>query len=140
MTFGRRAPARFWTVGAKASHGTVACLMAASVYSRVARCAKRKFSTLSLRSAVENGSFFLTITKIQLKRVNRKLSRRTVDALSTGRFREASSGPGKSLVPHGLVEEKRRQTSRKEENLIYVGRNHVELRDMRHGTSLADRA
>ena len=34
----------------------VACSMPASVYSRVAR--KRKFSTLSLRSAVENGSFF----------------------------------------------------------------------------------
>ena len=33
---------------------TVACSMPASVYSRVAR--KRKFSTLSLRSAVENGS------------------------------------------------------------------------------------
>ena len=35
---------------------TVACSMPASVCSRVAR--KRKFSTLSLRSAVENGSFF----------------------------------------------------------------------------------
>ena len=34
---------------------TIACSMPASVYSRVAR--KRKFSTLSLRSAVENGSF-----------------------------------------------------------------------------------
>ena len=35
---------------------TVACSMPAFVYLRVAR--KRKFSTLSLRSAVENGSFF----------------------------------------------------------------------------------
>ena len=52
VTFGHRAPARFWTVGAKA---LVACSMPASVYSRVAR--KRKFSTLSLRSAVENGSY-----------------------------------------------------------------------------------
>ena len=34
---------------------TAACLMPASLYLRVAR--KRKFSTLSLRSAVENGSF-----------------------------------------------------------------------------------
>ena len=34
---------------------TVACLMPASVCSCIAR--KRKFSTLSLRSAVENGSF-----------------------------------------------------------------------------------
>ena len=47
MTFGHRALARFWTVGVKAS---VACSMPASVYR------KRKFSTLSLRSAVENGS------------------------------------------------------------------------------------
>ena len=35
---------------------TVACSMPASVYSRIAR--KRKFSTISLRSAVENGSFY----------------------------------------------------------------------------------
>ena len=34
---------------------TVACSMPAAVYSHVVR--KRKFSTLSLRSAVENGSF-----------------------------------------------------------------------------------
>ena len=47
------------------------------------------------------------MTKKQLKRVNRKLSRRTVDAPSTGHFREASSGPEKSLVPHGLVEKKK---------------------------------
>ena len=52
VTFGHHAPTWFWTVGAKAS---VACSMPASVYSRVAR--KRKISTLSLRSAVENGSF-----------------------------------------------------------------------------------
>ena len=52
VTFGHRAPARFWTVDAKAS---VACSMPASVYSHIAR--KRKFSTLSLRSAVENGSY-----------------------------------------------------------------------------------
>ena len=57
-----------------------------------------------------NQSFFLSMTKIQLKRVNRKLSRRTVDAPLTGRFRETSSGPEKSLVQHGLVE-KKRQTS-----------------------------
>ena len=47
------------------------------------------------------------MTKLQLKRVNRKLSRRTVDAPSTGRFREASSGHEKSLVLHGLVEKKK---------------------------------
>ena len=58
----------------------------------------------------ENGqeirAFFLPMTKIQLKRVNHKLSRRTVDAPSTGRFLEASSGPEKSLVQRGLVEKK----------------------------------
>ena len=36
-------------------------------------------------------AFFLDMTKIQLKRVNHKLSRRTVDAPSTGRAREASN-------------------------------------------------
>ena len=46
------------------------------------------------------------MTKIQLKRVNHKLSRRTVDAPSTGRAREASNGPEKSFVQHGLVEKK----------------------------------
>ena len=56
-------------------------------------------------------AFFLSMTKIQLKRVNHKLSRRTFDAPSTGRFREASSGPEKSLVQHGFVEKKKRQTS-----------------------------
>ena len=57
-----------------------------------------------------NQSFFLSMTKIQLKRVNDKLSRRTIDAPSTGRFCEASSGPEKNLVQHGLVE--------KEENFV----------------------
>ena len=54
-----------------------------------------------------NQSFFLSMTKIQLKRVNRKLSRRTVDAPSARRFREASSGPKKRLGLHGLVEKKK---------------------------------
>ena len=40
-------------------------------------------------------AFFLPITKIELKRVNHKLGRRTVDVPSTGRFRKASSGPEK---------------------------------------------
>ena len=63
------------------------------------------------------------MTKIQLKRVNHKLSRRTVDAPSTGRFCEASSGPEKSLVPHGLVEKKKRQTSWIVENLFLEATN-----------------
>ena len=52
-------------------------------------------------------AFFVPMTKMQLKRVNHKLSRRTVDAPSTGHAREASNGPEKSLVQHGLVEKKR---------------------------------
>ena len=52
---------------------------------------------------------FFSMPKIQLKRVNHKLSRGLIDAPSTGRASEASSGPGKSLVQHGLVE--KRQTS-----------------------------
>ena len=55
VSFGHCAPAQFWTVGAKASHGNGHLLDACFMYSRIAR--KRKFSTLSLRSAVENGSF-----------------------------------------------------------------------------------
>ena len=43
-----------------------ACSMPASVYSRVAR--KRKFSTLSLRSAFENGSFWQKRTKELFKK------------------------------------------------------------------------
>ena len=35
------------------------------------------------------------MTKRQLNQVNHKLSQRTVDVPSTGRFREASSGPEK---------------------------------------------
>ena len=62
-----------------------------------------------------NQSFFLSMTKTQLKRVNHKLSRRTIDAPSTGCTRVASSGPEKSLVQHCLVE--MRQTSRIEKSL-----------------------
>ena len=43
-------------------------------------------------------AYFLPMTKIQLKRVNHKLSRWTVDAPLTGRFHEASSGPEKLKV------------------------------------------
>ena len=57
--------------------------------------------------------FVLSMTKIQLKRVNHTLSRRTIHAPSTGGAREASSGPEKSLVQHayGLYSKKKRQTS-----------------------------
>ena len=41
---------------------TIACSMPASVYSRLAR--KRNFSTLSLRSAVENGSYSCRICQV----------------------------------------------------------------------------
>ena len=55
------------------------------------------------KTAREIRAFFLPMTKIQLKRVNHKLGRPTVDWPSTGRAREASSGPEKSLLQHGLV-------------------------------------
>ena len=54
-------------------------------------------------------AIFLSMAKIQLKRVNHKLSRWRIDVPSTWRFREASNGPEKSLLQHGLVE--KRQTS-----------------------------
>ena len=40
-----------------------------------------------------NQGFFLSMTKIQLKRVNHKLSRRTIGTPWTGRVLEVSSGP-----------------------------------------------
>ena len=55
-------------------------------------------------------AFFLPMTNILLKRVNYNLGRWTVDAPSTGRFREASSGPEKSFARHSLVQKKKRQT------------------------------
>ena len=66
-------------------------------------------------------AFFLPMTKIQLKRVNNKLGRRTVDAPSTGRFREASSGPEKSFVQH--VVEKKRLTSWTVESFFKEAKN-----------------
>ena len=65
-----------------------------------------RISIFVSKTVREIRAFFLAIAKIQLKRVNHKLSRRTIDAPSTGRFREASSGPEKSLVQHGSVAEK----------------------------------
>ena len=61
VSSGHRVPARFWTVGAKASHGN----------GRLPRCLlpcirtlreEENFSTLSLRSAVEDGSIFVSFT------------------------------------------------------------------------------
>ena len=57
-------------------------------------CTRTSFF-VSKTTVREIRAYFLPMTKIQLKRVNHKLSRRTVDAPSTGRFREASSGPEK---------------------------------------------
>ena len=56
-------------------------------------------------------AYFLPTTNIQLKRANHKLSRRTVDAPSTGHFREASSGPEKHKFGSGRL-------SRKKENFV----------------------
>ena len=48
------------------------------------------------------------MNKIELKRVNHKLSRRAIDAPSAGRFCEAYSGAEKSLVEHGFVKKKKK--------------------------------
>ena len=68
----------------------------------------QRISFFVSKTVREIRAFFLPMAKIQLKRVNHghKLSRRTVDAPSTGRAREASNGPEKSLVQHGLVKKK----------------------------------
>ena len=47
---------RFWSAGAMASHGNSHLLDAHSDTS--APCANKKLSTLSVRSAIENGSFY----------------------------------------------------------------------------------
>ena len=56
-------------------------------------------------------AFFLSMTKIEVKRVNHQFSRRTNDAPSTGRFYEASGGPEKSLVQQGFNSKEKRQAS-----------------------------
>ena len=66
VSFTYRALARFWAVGAKASHGNNRLLDAC--FRVFARCAKRKFSTLSLCSAVENGSFSRLARPLQHQR------------------------------------------------------------------------
>ena len=58
VSSGHHAPAHFWTVGAMASHGNGRLLD--TCFRVFAHCVKRKFSTLSLHSAVENGSFSST--------------------------------------------------------------------------------
>ena len=52
-----------------------------------------RISFFVTKTVREIRAFFLSTTKIQLKRVNHKLSRRTIDAPWTGRVPEASSGP-----------------------------------------------
>ena len=59
-------------------------------------------------------AYFPPTTKIQLKLVNHELSRRTVDAPSTGRFPEASSGPENLKSGSARLSRKQRQTSWKE--------------------------
>ena len=75
--------------------------------------ANRVYSGISFfvsKTVREIRAFFLPMTKIQLKRVNLKLGQCSVNAPSTGRFRETSSGPEKSFVQHSLFK-KKRQTS-----------------------------
>ena len=77
------------------------------------------FSFFVSKNTQGNQSFFLSMPKIQLKRVNHRLSRRTIDAPSTGRAREASSGPEKSLVQH-----EKRPKSRKEKSYKFNETKH----------------
>ena len=79
-----------------------------------------------------NQSFFLSTTKIQLKRVNHNLSWWTIDAPWTGRVREASSGPWKNLIQHGFVEKKKRQAN-------FVNRRKLLLKGYKFKESKCDR-
>ena len=66
-----------------------------------------RISFFVLKTFREIRDFFLPMTEIQLKQVNHKLGRRTIDAPSTGRFREASRAPAeKTFVQRGLIEKK----------------------------------
>ena len=81
---------------------------------------------ISFRKLVrEIRASFLSIPKIQLKLVNHNLSQRTIDAPSTWRFREATSGPDKSLFQHILDEKKGKNCGQKkasESNFACRGR------------------
>ena len=70
--------------------------------------------------------------KIQLKRVNHKLSWRMIVAPSTGRFREASSGPERSLFQYGLVE-KEKTTFMDSRKLLLIGEKFKETKHDRFG-------
>ena len=76
---------------------------------RTSRMCTRISFSFRKRSGKSKLFFFLSMTKIQLKRVKHKLSRWTIYAPSTGRFREASSGPDKVWFSTALS--KKRQTS-----------------------------
>ena len=83
--------------------------------------AKRVCTRTSLfvsKTVTEIRAYFLPMTKIQLKRVNHKLSRQTVDAPSTGRFHEASSGPEKLKFGSARLSRKKRRTSWTEESFF----------------------
>ena len=97
-------------------------------------CANRMCTRISFfvsKVVSEIRAFFLSMLKIQLKRVNHQLSRRTVGAPWTGRAREASSGPEKSLVQHGLVGKK--QTSWIRKKLLLRGYKFKETKHDRFG-------
>ena len=73
------------------------------------------------------------MTKIQLKRVKHKLCRRTVDAPSSGRVREASNGPEKSLIQHGLVKKKKKANFVDCGNILLRGYNIKETKHDKFG-------
>ena len=78
-------------------------------------------------------AFFLSTTKIQLKRVNHKLSRRTIGAPWAGRVRQASSGPWKSLIQHRLVEKKKQANFVNRRKPLLKGYNFKESKHDRFG-------
>ena len=80
-----------------------------------------------------NQAFFLSMTKIQLKRVNHKLSQRTIGAPWTGRVPEASSGPQKSLIQHGLVKKKKKANSMNRRKFLLRGYKFKETKHDRSG-------
>ena len=66
------------------------------------------FLFLFRKRSGEIRAFFLPMTEIQLKQVNHKLGRRTIDVPPTGRFHQNSSGPEKSFVQRGFNSRKKK--------------------------------
>ena len=84
--------------------------------SRTSMC----FSFFVSKTVTEVKAFVRSIPPIQLKRVNNKLSWRTIDTPSTWRVRKTTSGLGKRFVQHG--------PSRKKKEASFLDRRKLLLR------------